>query len=196
MAELSVRPLDERDVEPIVKYWSGLSPEDVVRMGVDVVRLPGPEAMRQIVRETLAVPPGQGASGCMIWEVDGVAIGFSTLKNIVPRVSGGMHLHIWDRERRGRGHGAALFCLSALEFYRLFAVASIVCEPSATNPLPNRMLQKVGFPLVRTYFGRSSALSAETLLNCYDIRRDVAERFLVARRRWRRPRLFGALMWE
>jgi hypothetical protein len=58
-----------------------------------------------------------------------------------------MHLHIWNTERRGKGIGGRLFCLSAIDFFERFEVREIVCEPGASNPYPNRMLQKIGFPL-------------------------------------------------
>jgi hypothetical protein len=44
--------------------------------------------------------------------------------------------------------------------------------------MPNRMLQKIGFPLEKTYLGRSSALSIRTELNRYVITREVAEQYL------------------
>ena len=55
------------------------------------------------------------------------------------------------------------------------------CEPRAANPAPNRMLRTIGFPLLQTYVGASSELSAVCELNRYEILRDVAEAYLASR---------------
>ena len=77
-----------------------------------------------------------------------------------------------------RGHGGTLFCLSAVDFYERFQVQEIICEPSADNPLPNRMLRKVGFAVTGSRFGRSSELGADQQLNTYAITRQAAENYL------------------
>jgi hypothetical protein len=41
------------------------------------------------------------------------------------------------------------------------------------------MLQKIGFPLVKTYEGASSELSAVCELNQYDIQPKIAEEYLM-----------------
>lgn len=85
---------------------------------------------------------------------------------------------LWAAPMRGQGYGATLFCQSALEFYQLFQLKEIVCEPRAANPLPNRMLQKIGFPLLRTHVAASSELSEVCELNCYEISKDLARAWL------------------
>jgi hypothetical protein len=44
--------------------------------------------------------------------------------------------------------------------------------------MANRMLQKIGFPLILTHVAASSGLSIVCELNRYEILRDVAERYL------------------
>ena len=107
-----------------------------------------------------------------------IPIGFSSLKNIVQGKTGAIHLRIWDSSFTGKGYGAVLFCMSAMGFYAMFNLESIKCEHRASNPLPNRMFQKLGFPLVKTYVGASSELSLPCELNRYAITRDIAEQYL------------------
>jgi hypothetical protein len=109
-----------------------------------------------------------------MWVVNGQTIGFASLKNIQFGSRGEMHLHIWDAKERGKGIGGRLFCLSAIDFFERFSVTEIVCEPGASNPFPNRMLQKVCFPVTGSRVGRSSELSKELLLNTYAITKEVA----------------------
>jgi len=46
--------------------------------------------------------------------------------------------------------------------------------------MANRLLKRIGFPLVLTHVGASSELSLVCELNRYEILRDVAERYAVA----------------
>jgi RimJ/RimL family protein N-acetyltransferase len=125
----------------------------------------------------LARPEAERKGFALIWEIDGEPIGFSSLKNIERGKRGEMHLHMWKAAARGKGYGGKLFCLSALDFYERFALQEIVCEPKASNPMPNGMLRKVGFPLVKTYTGASSELSLVCELNSYLVTKEIAARY-------------------
>ena len=56
----------------------------------------------------------------------------------------------------------------------------MICEPKADNPMANRVLEKIGFPLVLTHVAAGSDLSVVCQLNRYEILRNVAERYLAA----------------
>jgi len=165
----------------VVDYFHGASDADLDRMGVvDRSRLPPADEWVRRLQASLAAPPTVAGSAYLTWLIDGRPVGFSSVKNLRLGASADLHLHMWSAPHRGQGHGAILFCLSALEAYDRFALQGAVCEPKATNPMPNRMLSKVGFPLVRTYVGASSELSRTTELNRYDVRREIAETYLTA----------------
>ena len=178
--ELSVRPLAAQDFEGFINYWLGLSPAEIERLGVAVDCLPTADRMRSDLEAMLATPDEAVSNFVLAWCIDGQTIGHSSLKDIVPGESGSIHLHMWRADLRGKGHGADLFCLAAVEFYNRFNLKRIVCEPKADNPSPNRLLQRIGFPLVSTRIGRSSELSSICKLNCYDIVHEIAEQYLVA----------------
>jgi RimJ/RimL family protein N-acetyltransferase len=175
---LGVRPMQAEEADLVVRYFHDASDADLERMGVvPRPRLPPPHEWAARLGASLQASPPQ-ASFYLTWLVDGQAIGFSSLKDLRPGDSADLHLHMWSAPHRGHGHGAILFCLSVLEAYDRFGLRRAVCEPKASNPMPNRMLAKVGFPLVRTYEGASSELSQTTLLNRYDVPRAVAEAYL------------------
>jgi hypothetical protein len=69
----------------------------------------------------------------------------TTMRNGVSWKIAHMHLHTWKQNWRVQSFGKRLFCLTALEFYRLFDLKLILCEPRAINPTPNNMLTKAGF---------------------------------------------------
>ena len=147
-------------------------------MGLDVDRVPPAEQLRSDLNAMIEAPPDRFSSFVHAWCIDGITVGHSSLKDIVPGDFGSMHLHMWRTDLRGKGYGPRLFCLSALDFYQRFNLKRIICEPKADNPMANRMLKKVGFPLILTHVAASSEISVVCELNRYDILRDVAERYL------------------
>ena len=147
-------------------------------MGIRMDKVPSAAEYHNILSKLCGQPVESASAWYLMWLVNDQAIGFSSLKNIKFGKRGDMHLHMWAAPMRGQGHGATLFCQSALEFYRLFQLKEIVCEPRAANPLPNRMLQKIGFPLLRTHVAASSELSEVCELNCYAISKDVSQTWL------------------
>jgi RimJ/RimL family protein N-acetyltransferase len=181
MPELAVRPLRPEDIPRIVDYWTKATAEDLRRMGADPAKIPAKEQLTASLLRLCATPESELPNFYSVWLVDGRAVGYSSLKNIVHGDRGEMHLHMWDDSLRGKGYGAVLFCLSAVDFYTRFRLKDVICEPSSSNPMPNRMLQRIGFPLVKTYVGASSELSMVCELNRYQIDRAIAERYLAGR---------------
>ena|SRR5690554_1073778 len=175
---LGIRALSVTDIPFIVNYWLQSSPEDLVRMGVDSQRIPTASQFEEGLRSLLGQDGQETKTSYRIWLVDGLPIGFSSLKNIQYEQSGEMHLHIWNSSFIGKGYGPILFCLSAQSFYDTFKLKAIKCEPRASNPFPNRMLQKIGFPFVGSRVGASSELSLSCELNQYNITLDAASRYL------------------
>jgi trans-aconitate methyltransferase/RimJ/RimL family protein N-acetyltransferase len=176
--ELKVRPWLRDDIPDIVRYWMTLSNVDAERMGCDLSRFPASEEYKRILEEQLQASPERAVAFYSMWVINGLTIGFASLKNIHFGIRGEMHLHIWNADHRGKGIGGRLFCLSAIDFYERFKVNEIICEPGASNPYPNRMLQKIGFPLTGSRVGRSSELSRELPLNTYAIKKEIAVDYL------------------
>ena len=146
-------------------------------MGLAIDRVPSATQLRSDLAAMIVAPLDRVRSFVIAWWADGKAIGHSSLKDIVPGDFGSIHLHMWRADLRGKGYGPRLFCLSALDFYKRFNLKRIICEPKADNPMANRMLKKIGFPLVLTHVAASSELSVVCELNRYEILRDVAERY-------------------
>jgi RimJ/RimL family protein N-acetyltransferase len=178
MQKLSIRALEEVDITYVVSYWHSLSEDDIKRMGIDPTRIPSADIFREKLRAQLTMPSDQHQTFYMIWLIDNQPVGYACLKDIKIGESGSLHLHMWSKEYRGKGYGGQLFCLSALDFYNRFSLKRIICEPRASNPMPNRMLQGVGFPLIKTHVAASSELSDVCELNCYLIDQKIAEEFL------------------
>ena len=180
MPQLTVRPLASEDFDGFIAYFTRVSKADAERMGLAIDKVPSPTQQRSDLEAMIATPVDRLRSFVLAWCIDGKTIGHSSLKDIVPGDFGSIHLHIWRDDMRGKGYGPRLFCLSALDFYERFNLKRIICEPKADNPMANRLLKRIGFPLVLTHVGASSELSVVCELNRYEILRDVAERYAVA----------------
>ena len=175
---LSVRPLTEEDFDKFIGYWTGLSNQDIERMGIAIDRLPSPEQMRRDLEVIATESIEELSNFILVWCVDGEAVGHSSLREIVRGESASVHLHMWCADLRGRGYGPRLFCLAALEFYERFGLRHIICEPKFDNPFPNRMLRKIGFPLILVHVAAASTWTVVSELNRYAILRDIVERYL------------------
>src|SRR5262249_30925711 len=179
MPGLTVRPLAREDFDGFIAYFTRASKADAERMGLAIDKVPSPTQLRSDLEMMIVTPVDRLNSFVLAWCLDGKTIGHSSLKDIVPRESASMHLHMWRADLRGRGYGPRLFCLSALDFYERFNLKRIICEPKADNPMANRMLQKIGFPLILTHVAAGSELAFVCELNRYEILRDVAERYAI-----------------
>ena len=114
----------------------------------------------------------------LIWLVDNTPLGYSCVRDIVHNEIAHIHLHIWNQANRNQGYGAKLFALSVNEFYRLFDFKILLCEPLVSNKGPNKLLNKIGFKLWRTYFCVSSEISLPGKVNSYIIDIETVHRFL------------------
>ena len=59
--------------------------------------------------------------------------------------------------------------MSLREFFRRFELRMIACEPSSRNPGPNKLLQRLGFAVARTYRTVPSDINVEHEVNRYEI---------------------------
>src|ERR1041384_5349026 len=133
-ARLTVRPLAREDFDGFIVYFTRVSKADAERMGLAIDRVPSPTQLRSDLEAMIATPVDRLRSFVLAWCLDGKTIGHSSLKNIVPRDVGSIHLHMWRADLRGKGYGPPLFCLSALDFYERFHLKGIIFEPTADNP--------------------------------------------------------------
>jgi RimJ/RimL family protein N-acetyltransferase len=173
-----VRPLLESDIPYIISYWRGLSHDDIERMGIASENLPPEDSLRMMLLNQIQSTEPFVQAFSLIWTIEERPVGYSTLKDIKAGESGSIHLHMWESQYRGKGYGAKLFCMAVVDLYKRFSLNSMICEPKSTNPMPNRMLQKIGFPLIKTYVGKSSELSSICELNQYGVELNIAQKYL------------------
>jgi RimJ/RimL family protein N-acetyltransferase len=148
---LSAREIQEKDIEPIINYWLD-SPTSFMRsMGVDINKIPDEEKWREMLTEQISQSYEEKKSYCIIWEVNGKAIGHSNINKIIFAEEAYMHLHIWHEEERKKGWGVSFVKLTIPWFFEKYQLKNLYCEPYALNPAPNKTMQKIGFEFVKEY---------------------------------------------
>jgi RimJ/RimL family protein N-acetyltransferase len=148
---LAVREIQEQDIELIVQYWLNADPSFLLGMGVDSSKIPSKEEWIQMLREQLHQSFEEKQSYCMIWLVNGKAVGHSNVNKIKFGEEAYMHLHLWNSDIRKKGSGTELVKMTLPYFFKNLKLKKLYCEPYGLNPAPNRVLDKVGFTLVKEY---------------------------------------------
>jgi RimJ/RimL family protein N-acetyltransferase len=145
------RPMAVSEVDLIIDYFHQASPEFLKAMGVDPSRLPEPARWKASMAREFALPVEQRRGFAVLWALDGVPVGFSSVDKIKFGQEAFMHLHILHPERRQAGLGAAFVGLTVPIYFETLRVERLFCEPYAFNAAPNRTLQRAGFKYVKTH---------------------------------------------
>lgn len=151
MYYISIRAIEEQDVEPLVDYWMNASPEYLRGMGAIPNKIPSKEDFKAILMKQINTPLEEKSSYATIWLINGRAAGHCNLNNIQFGNHAYMHLHLWNPIRRKRGLGTALIQLSVAHFFEHLELQTIFSEPYALNPAPHKALEKAGFTFVKKY---------------------------------------------
>ncbi len=166
---LRVRDLSLDDLPLVNGYWASLTPADMERMSLDPDKLPTRYIHVDAFKKSVDVPFRERTSDLLIWELNGQAVGMSSLRNIRYAEYGEIHLHMIESQCRRSGYGRRFFALSLQEYFQRFELKLIVCEPSSQNPGPNRLLQKLGLTIAKTYRTVPSSINRDHEVNRYEI---------------------------
>jgi RimJ/RimL family protein N-acetyltransferase len=158
---LTTREMTAADVPAIARYWLGSDAAHLEGMGVDLAKLPREESLTAGLYEQLSLPVAERHAYCLVWVVDGVAVGHCNTNPTVYGREAWMHLHLWSREHRRRGLGVALLRITLPRLFEALALERLYSEPYAHNPAPHRALERVGFELVKEYVTVPGAINFE-----------------------------------
>lgn len=148
---LSVREIQETDIEIITQYWLTADPAFLTGMGVDLAKMPTKKEWITMLTEQLAQPYSEKRSYCIIWLVDNKPIGHCNVNKIEFGEEAYMHLHMWNAGLRKKGVGTELVKMSLPYFFKNLKLKTIYSEPYALNPAPNKTLEKAGFTFVKEF---------------------------------------------
>lgn len=148
---LSVRELQESDIDLIINYWTEADDRYLQSMGVDLSKMPSEPEWKAMLLQQLQTPIEQKQSYCMIWLVNGRPIGHSNVNKIQFGKEAYMHLHIWEPAIRKKGYGSRFIKMTVPHFFEKLQLRTLYCEPYALNSAPNKTLERAGFSFVKEY---------------------------------------------
>jgi len=169
----SVRPFSTlAECEGMVDYYLGLGEEGQRAMGIDPGRLPSREEWVAAVRADLDRADAERERFYVGWYLGERRVGHSSLSHIEPGVKGHCHLHLWEPELRRSGRGPRFLADSIDLYFERFDLETVVCEPRAENPAPNRALPKLGFRLVKRYRTVPTSMAYEQDIHRWEVSRE------------------------
>ena len=148
---LSVREMQATDIDNLVQYWLGSDHDYLEGMGVDVKKLFTKEQISKMLHTQMQLPYEQKNAYCIIWEMDGKAIGHCNTNPSQFGKEANMHLHLWEAGNRRKGVGLSLLKMTIPYFFKNLQLKQLICEPYALNPAPHKVLEKMGFDLEKEY---------------------------------------------
>ena len=148
---LSVRQLEINDLELIVDYFLKSDNDFLFGMGVDISKLPSREDWLNILISNFHLNLDKKTFFYIIWLLDNQPVGHCNINKINFGKDAFMHLHLWQGQTRQKGIGFDLLKMTLPYFFDIFKLKTLYCEPSALNPSPNKILEKLGFDFVKSY---------------------------------------------
>lgn len=149
--QLSIREINEADIDPIVAYWKE-APESYLKgMGIDTSDLSRFDGMPAGMMAELAASYSEKKTLHLVAELDGEAIGHTYVNSVEFGDVASIHLHLWRNAEKGQGLGSQMVALALPVFFEKLELQKLVCEAAAKNPAPNRTMARLGFTFVKTY---------------------------------------------
>jgi RimJ/RimL family protein N-acetyltransferase len=158
-----------RDYELMADYFCDGDESFLLGMGVDPHRLPDRREWLESLLLDHEKPDDAKDRLYLLWSYRSERIGHSSINKIIPGGEGHIHLHMWKAEFRKAGLGTELVRQSVAYYFGRFRLQKVVSEPFAANPAPNRVLEKLGFKLIRTYRTKPGITAYEQDVNRYEL---------------------------
>lgn len=149
--DLNVREMRLDEVGVIIDYFHQSTAEHLEMMGVDPTKLPEPATWLQRYTDEYGKSLENRRTFLLIWQSNGVTVGFSTTDKIIYGKEAYMHLHVIRPEQRNSGLGTLCVKESARIYFDALKLERLFCQPNAFNVAPNRTLQSAGFKYLETY---------------------------------------------
>lgn len=171
---ITIRDFIEEDMIAQDEYFKKASDEFLFKMGVNAAAIRN-VAPPSRVRPILATPVKERSIHVFTIEINGICSGVFVIKKIQFGKQADLHMHIFNIDNRRKGYGSKIFWTVVAKVFDVFDVKIIICEPSATNPAPNALLQKLGLKVVAQVVTPADGILIEHLANRYEITRDFFE---------------------
>jgi RimJ/RimL family protein N-acetyltransferase len=166
---VSVREITQQDIPLITQYWLEADATFMQGMGVDMSKMLTKKQWHEMLSEQLSQPYNEKKSYCIIWQLNGKAIGHSNVNKIIFGEEAYMHLHLWNTSVRKKGMGTELVKMTLPYFFKNLQLKKLYCEPYALNLAPNKTLEKIGFTFIKKYTTTPGFLNFEQEVNKWEL---------------------------
>ena len=166
----TIREILLEDIDQITQYWLCANDDALSKMGVDKSKILSAPEWKKFLQEQIASPLNQKNSYCLIWLLNGKAVGHSNVNKIIFGESAYMHLHMWTSTARKKGAGLAFIKLCIPKFFEILKLKTIFCEPKSDNEAPNKTLAKVGFTFVKKHSCIPGWICFEQEVNLWELK--------------------------
>lgn len=160
------------DLDNLMDYWFNSGDQHLLKMGVDLTKMPTEQQFRQGITHQINLPIEQKNAFAVIWEVDGKAVGHSNTNPTTFGETAKMHLHLWKNSNRQKGLGTEFVKLTIPLFFEYLKLKTLACEPYANNPAPNKTMQKLGFQFIKEYTTIPGSISNEQSVKRWEMSRE------------------------
>ena len=147
----SIKPMDLSEAKLMIDYFVSADEGFLKGMGADPAKLPQADEWFRILEEDFSRPFQTRQFYFVTWMADDKPIGHSNINKIIFGQEAFVHLHIWQSQHRRSGSAEFYLANSIAQYFELFKLRKLCCEPFIDNPAPNKVLPKLGFQLIRSY---------------------------------------------
>lgn len=169
---LNVREIELKDLDLIADYWLKSDPDFLEYMGVDLNKLPTRIGLIKMLTEQINTPIKEKRTFALVWELNGKQVGHTNVNEIEYGIQAKLHLHLWKADNRKKGIGTLFINISLPFYFEKLQLEKLICEPSATNPTPNNILEKIGFQLIKKYRTIPGSLNFEQEVNRWELTKE------------------------
>ena len=178
MRRIEVKALNNKYIDNIIDYFVNSDQAFLQSMGIDYSKIPKPEIWKKRLESELIKSNKEKQFYYLVWFLNDKAIGHSNINNIKFGNNAFMHLHIWNKENRQLGKGELLVKESIKTFFNEFNLQELFCQPKSTNRAPNRILEKLGFELIKKYKTIPGEINFEQDVNLYRVTKIEADKWI------------------
>lgn len=166
---LSVREMQQDDVRLVVDYFFHADENYLKGMGAIKNKLPSRNEWMDNLYAELELPYEQKGYYYIMWLINGQPSGHSNINQISFGQRANMHLHLWHNPNRQKGLGSSFLNKTIPHYFKNFNLQTLICEPYALNPAPNRTLPKLGFDFIHAYETIPGTINFHQLVNRYEL---------------------------
>ena len=167
----SIKPMDLSEAILMIDYFVSADEGFLRGMGADPAKLPQADDWLRILEEDFARPLQARQFYFVTWMVGDEPIGHSNINKIVFGQEAFVHLHIWQSQHRRSGSAVFYLAHSIAQYFELFELRKLCCEPFFDNPAPNKILPQLGFQLIRSYETTPGWINFHQRVNRWELER-------------------------